>query len=274
MSHHSREAQKQAITDWLAKTRKGSKAASLSVHVPRNSNFDTAVSQPFSSGPNHSNPNATRYEMFSNPQNHKDAAASILTYVANATNFHPAGQTAAQTAQAWPAYISHLESFPGFSLQLADTTDAKEAQINVTAMIQDIKAAYNDVVDPDAANLEASIINMANSALVHVNVDDTNTGFIQSQVWTSTGTGSQVIVTIFYTTLHITRDINGKTTMENQEYTVNRVKLQVLSQVLVDDAQQLGAAIEKNSVDDWLAALSSPTSAAAARTLCFLKPKA
>lgn len=220
--------------------------------------YEIGVSQPFVTGPNTSDPNAPADVMYSDPKNHKDACASILTYSGTLTDFIPSAQTIEETAQKFPAYVTKVATFPGFTTERNDQTQSKKTEANIELMINDIKAVYNGVITADVQGIIDSIQNMANTVLSQVTADFSTSTFAQSSVWSEDGSNT-VKTTIFYTSLHLEKGKDGKQTWSSQEYTVNRTVFGVTGSYLVANAKQLAEMTGKTSLDEWGKKNASPT---------------
>ncbi|KAG0369039.1 hypothetical protein BC939DRAFT_500686 [Gamsiella multidivaricata] len=226
--------------------------------APRAPNADEAISQPFFSGVNTSDPAASALEIFRDPKNHVDATASILTFAGNKANFHPATQDISQAAQSYDNYIDKISTFPGFTLTFNERSQSFQSSVNIDLMIGDIKSAYEGVVEVDVTKVVDSVKRMANSVLSQSHADESRSLFNQMAI-KRTSASTAVDVSIFYTTFHMKKDKSGKKTYTEQSYSINRTVFKVNAAVLVANAETFAESILKTPIKDWLDDSSTPT---------------
>ncbi|KAG0204071.1 hypothetical protein BGX28_003882 [Mortierella sp. GBA30] len=200
---------------------------------------------------------ATPFEVFSNPKNHVDATSSILTYSANAANFHPASQDITECAKQYDSYIDNISTFPGFYLTFNHNTESHQTSKNVDGMISDIKNAYEGVLAVDVKKIVDSVNQMANSVLSESKSEASQSLFSQSAV-VATPNSNVVEVSIFYTTFSMDR-VKGKKNLVEQSYQINRTVFKVLTSVRTSSAGVFAEKVLKASIDDWLKSNNAPT---------------
>lgn len=225
--------------------------------IPAPTSADEVISQPFSSGNNPSDPNASNVDIFKNPNNHVNASSSVLTFCSNETGFHPATQDISESAETYDAYIQKVSTFPGFALSHNDTSRSLQTSIDAEVMIADIESVYEGVLTVDVKGITSSMQRMAQTVLSQSEAEESKSLFNQMSVNNVSSSG--VEIGIFYTTFSMKKNTDGKKVYTSQSYFVSRTVFLVNSAVLVANAEQLAQKIIGDPLDNWLNGNSSST---------------
>ncbi|KAG0321536.1 hypothetical protein BGZ97_011041 [Linnemannia gamsii] len=220
--------------------------------VPSDSNTEL-VAQPFyfsvqSSG-------ATGVDLWKDPANHADAAATVLTYSGKSVDFIPSLGLKGQ-ADKFNAYIKKISTFPGFVIENSQETGENVTSQNVDTMIGQIKNAYVGFASADLDSIVASVEAMANSILNKSSKESDKSIFSQDTV---SKTNNSTYITIFFTTLSMHENQQGKKTYIEQSYRIFRTLIRVNTTYLVTYAEKLDALIGDGGLPGWAAQGSSPT---------------
>ncbi|KAF9158705.1 hypothetical protein DFQ26_007319 [Actinomortierella ambigua] len=232
--------------------------------IPRDSKMEL-VSKPFTQDVKATG--ATGVSLFKDPRNHPDAVGTILTHAAKLTNFFPAKGLEDQSEQ-FGNYIVKVSSFPGFLLTFNEQSAQKHTNVNVNVMIDEIKRAYDGVIGADVNRVVASIKDMANSIANKSSDTADRSLFTQMAIIGKPG-DSSLYVTIFYTTLHMEVNKEGKKTYTSQSYKINRSVFKVLTSSLTLNAEKLSELLGNGNFDEWAKGATSP---GGKRMSCFEEP--
>lgn len=220
--------------------------------VPADTKTDT-VAQPFHF--NVQSTGATGVDLWKNPANHADAAATVLTYSGKQVDFIPSLGLANQ-ADKFNAYVRKISTFPGFVIENSQETGENVTSQNVDTMIGQIKNAYVGFATADLNGIVDSIEAMANSILNKSTTDSDKSLFSQDTI---SKTNNSTYITVFYATLHMHLDQQGKKTYIQQSYRIFRTLIRVNTTYLVTFADKLNSMIGDGDLDEWGKQASSPT---------------
>ncbi|KAG0298902.1 hypothetical protein BGZ96_004209 [Linnemannia gamsii] len=220
--------------------------------VPSSTKTDT-VAQPFYF--NVKSTGAAGVELWKNPANHADAAATVLTYSGKQVDFIPSLGLANQ-ADKFNDYVRKISTFPGFVIENSQETGENVTSTNVDTMIGQIKNAYVGFATADLDGIVDSVEAMANSILNKSSKDSDKSLFSQDTI---SKTNNSTYITIFYATLQMHQDQQGKTTYIQQSYRIFRTLIRVNTTYLVTFADKLNSMIGDGDLDGWDQQGSSPT---------------
>ncbi|KAF9367390.1 hypothetical protein CPC16_006565, partial [Podila verticillata] len=168
--------------------------------------------------------------------NHANAVGRIWTFCSDRTMFVPAMGMKGQ-ADKFPAYIEKISTFPGFYLEFNDQTTCKQTNDDINVIINEIITMYDGVLDVDIQAVLDSVTKMAETI---VNSSDKleDSVFTQMSI-TKPNNNQQLYVSIFYTTLKMEVNSQGKKTYSSQEFCINRSVFVVKSDFLTANALEL-----------------------------------
>lgn len=218
---------------------------------------EVAVSHPFFQGKDTSDPNSQGSALYSDPKNHANGVTSILAFCSAKTNFFPLTQTIEDNAKTYVAYANKVASFPGFTLVHADNTEATHNKADVDRLIEQIKEAYEGVVDVDLDKITTSIKNMVNSVVSQGRGEQEKCIFNQMVLKNDV---DKFYLSMFKTTLKMKRE-DGKRTCASQKYTISRAKWEVNTVYFLKYADKLAKEIIDCRNEEWLKSNTTPTSA-------------
>ncbi|KAF8927308.1 hypothetical protein BGZ47_002212 [Haplosporangium gracile] len=211
------------------------------------------VAQPFYS--NVAPRGARGVELFRNPDNHADAAAAVMTFASIKSGFRPALGLKGQAAQ-FNEYVRRIASFPGFFIDKMDVTGNQYTSSNVTLMISQVLSAYVGFGGADVNGVIQSVQRMANSILNKSSTESDKAIFSQDTINKSSNT---TYITIFYATLTMKVDRQGKKTYYDQSYQIFRTLIRINTTYLVIFAEELAAMLGDGGLSEWDRQGSSPT---------------
>ncbi|KAK3840296.1 MAG: hypothetical protein JOS17DRAFT_823986 [Linnemannia elongata] len=194
-------------------------------------------------------------ELFRNPANHADAAATVMTYSGTKAKFIPALGLKDQAAQ-FNAYVTRIASFPGFFTEKSEETGQKVTSTDVNIMIDQIKAAYVGFAASDLDGIVDSVQKMAKSILNKSSKESDKAIFSQDTIHKVNNTN---YITIFFAHLDMKETTSGKKTYVQQEYRIFRTVIRVNTTYLVTYAEDLAKMLGDGGLEDWDAQSSSPT---------------
>ncbi|KFH72838.1 hypothetical protein MVEG_00063 [Podila verticillata NRRL 6337] len=216
------------------------------MELPRVNANDHLVSQPMFSGiqevPLPTNP----VDLFRDPKNHANAVGRIWTFCSERTKFIPAMGLKGQ-ADKFPAYIEEISTFPGFYLEFNRQTGRKQTSNDINLIINDIKAMYDGVLDVNIQGVVDSLEKMAKT-IANSSSDKLEDSVFTQMSITKPNNNQQLYVSIFYTTLKMEVDTQGKRTYRSQEYYVNRSVFVVNTSFLTAYALDLSTLL---GMGDW-----------------------
>jgi len=194
-------------------------------------------------------------ELFRNPDNHADAAATVMTYSGTKANFIPARGLKDQAAQ-FNDYVKRISTFPGFFIEHSEETGQQVTSENIDLMIEQIKNAYVGFAAADLNGIIQSVNSMANSILNKSSEESDKAIFSQDTINKSSNTN---YITIFFATLDMKKDKHGKKTYVSQTYRIFRTLIRVNTTYLVTFAEELAQMLGDGGLGEWDAQGSSPT---------------
>jgi len=185
-------------------------------------------------------------DLFRDPKNHGNAVGRIWTFCSEKTGFIPAMGLKDQ-ADKFPDYIQKICTFPGFYLEFNRPTCRKQITNDINQLIDDIKTMYDGVLDVNIQDVIDSVSKMA-MTIVNSRSDELNdTVFTQMSITKPNETNS-LYVSIFYCTLMMEVDKQGKKTYRSQEYCINRLVFKVNTSFLTTYAMDLSTLL---GMGDW-----------------------
>ncbi|KAF9538835.1 hypothetical protein EC957_006183 [Mortierella hygrophila] len=211
------------------------------------------VAQPFYF--NVSPTEAKGVELFRNPANHADAAATVMTYSGTKAKFIPALGLKDQAAQ-FNDYLTRIGTFPGFVTVKSEETGQNVTSQDVNIMIDQIKAAYTGFATADLNGIVDSVQKMANSILNKSSKESDKAVFSQDTIYKEDHNN---YITIFYAHLDMKETTSGKKTYIEQTYRIFRTVIRVNTTYLVTFAEELAAMLGDGGLDEWDTQGSSPT---------------
>ncbi|KAF9369517.1 hypothetical protein CPB97_003541 [Podila verticillata] len=207
------------------------------IEVPRVNANDDLVSQPMFSGLKEELLPTNPVDLFRDPKNHANAVGRVWTFCSDRTGFIPAMGIKGQ-ADKFPAYIEQISTFPGFRLEFNSQTVSKQIPKDINLLINDIKTMYDGVLDVDMQGVVDSLNKMAKTIANSSSDKLEDTVFTQMSITKPNETNS-LYVSIFYCTLMMEFDTQGKRTYRSQEYYINRLVFKVNTSFLTDYAVDL-----------------------------------
>ncbi|KAF9090697.1 hypothetical protein BGX29_011336 [Mortierella sp. GBA35] len=172
----------------------------------------------------------------------------------------------ANAARTFDQYVIEVISFPGF-LRFNEQSSSFQLSINIDLMLNDIKSAYDGVVDLDPEKILESIQRMGDTVLYQSHAEESRSLFAQAAV-RAADDSTKVEISIFYTAFRMKKNTSEKKTYTEQSYTVNRTVFEVIPSFLIEAADDLSQTITKNSIGGWLGKTSSPTGGTKVKS-CF-----
>lgn len=237
------------------------------IELPHAGRDDDLVSQPFFDGLTQTPLPTNPVDLFRDPRNHENAVGRIWTFCSEKTGFIPAASIEGQ-ADKYDAYIEQISTFPGFYLEFSRKSARKHTSNNIDLMINDIKGMYDGVLDTNVQNIITSLTNMAQS-IIHSSHERVKDSLFTQMAITKPNNTGQLFVSIFYTTLMMEVDKQGKKTYRSQEYEVNRAVFKVNTAFLTAYAMDLSVLL---GMGDWGQAKAKMTSPmGGSKTSCFKK---
>lgn len=219
-------------------------------------------------GQDTSDPVAQGIAIYTELQNLPTAMASILNHSQTRANFHPADTPPEQLAAAFSAYVTEIDKNP--FLHLLDNSSDKQAfySKDYNLLIDQVVNLYKGVTSEDLNEIKTAISDMAKSVFGQEKSEQWKNIFSQSTIDLSNLENPQF--TLYYTSLHMYHDKDGKSEVSEQDYEVRRTTYLVLPDLIRANAATLQA-LDKKTVDGWLGESTSPEKSDA--TLCFeVKP--
>lgn len=217
-------------------------------------------------GKNDSDPNAQGIAIYKDPRNLPTAIASILNHTQNKAGFHPASIPADKLAAAFGSYVTEIDKTPFLHLVQNSSDKQKFESSNYNALIDRVVGLYDGVSSQDKEKIKQSIVDMAKSVFTQTHSEDWKNLFAQSTL-DFTDYGNPTFI-LYYTSLYMYHDKNGKSDVAKQEFEVRATKYQVLPEMIKAYAEKL-VTLDVQSVDNWLSDNTSPK--AQNIRLCFEK---
>ncbi|KAG0207128.1 hypothetical protein BGX28_001559 [Mortierella sp. GBA30] len=194
-------------------------------------------------------------ELWRNPDNHADAAATVLTYSGTKSGFIPSLGLKDQ-ADKFNAYIKRVSTFPGFFIVKSEETGEHVASQDINLMINQIRNAYVGFAEADVDALINSVQDMANSILNNSSKESDKSIFSQDTISKS---NNMNYVTIFYATLDMKEDKQGKKTYVDQKYRIFRTLIRINTTYMTTFAEELNQMMGDGGLGEWDEQGSSPT---------------
>ena len=216
------------------------------MELPRANSNDDLVSQPMFSGLKEEPLPTNPVDLFRDPKNHGNAVGRIWTFCSERTGFIPAMGLKGQ-ADKFPDYIHEISTFPGFYLEFNRQTGRKQTSNDINLIINDIKAMYDGVLDVNIQGVVDSLNNMAKT-IANSSSDKLNDAVFTQMSITKPNETNSLYVSIFYCTLMMEVDKQGKRTYRSQEYYVNRSVFKVNTSFLTAYAMDLSTLL---GMGDW-----------------------
>ncbi|KAG9065013.1 hypothetical protein KI688_002332 [Linnemannia hyalina] len=191
---------------------------------------------------------ASPVDIYSNPENHAAAAASILIFSANAVNFHPASQEPKALGQNLDPFVTKASTFPGF----------------LTAQVTDQNLALNGSL----TQFEKVIREKLNDPLTARAFRDLVPGYIQDEslkewilsliVLSKPEDSDTVNVRLTRVSLIIHSDNTQTAFIPEQTARIIVADHKVLTNVLVANADRFASSIPVYKVRDFIDFFASP----------------
>ncbi|KAF8975493.1 hypothetical protein BGZ52_008865, partial [Haplosporangium bisporale] len=140
-----------------------------------------------------------------------------------------------------------ISTFPGFYLEFNRQTGRKQTSNDINLIINDIKAMYDGVLDVNIQGVVDSLNKMAKT-IANSSSDKLEDSVFTQMSITKPNSNQQLYVSIFYTTLMMEVDTQGKRTYRSQEYYVNRSVFVVNTSFLTAYALDLSTLL---GMGDW-----------------------
>ncbi|KAG0236506.1 hypothetical protein BGW42_003412 [Actinomortierella wolfii] len=169
--------------------------------------------------------------------------------------FYPAA-TLENLSDKFNDYVRQVSTFPGFFLEKNERTEEHRTSENYDLMIKDIVNAYRGYGTGDVNLIAEQVENSAKSILHKSSKKSEKAIFSQDTI---TQINGMHYITIFYCTLKLDYTKNGKKTLVDQKYSINRSLIRINSSYLVTYAEKLEAMIGDGGLEEWGRSLSSPT---------------
>ncbi|MCF1502802.1 hypothetical protein L0F51_03345 [Afifella sp. H1R] len=215
-------------------------------------------------GDDNSDPQANDTEIYSEPENLPTAISSIMNHAQKRSNFHPASSPPEDLYERYNDYITEVDDTPFFHLEKHDYVKQTFYSKDYNKLIDQVVSLYDSVSAGDQEKIKEDITDMAKSVFGENKSEQWRNLFSQSTIDFSNLSRPRVF--IYYTTLYMRHEENGKSEVNEQEYMVHRTEYAVLSDLIHAYANEL-ASLDKTSVDDWLDDSTTPERESAA--LCF-----
>ncbi|MDE9535239.1 hypothetical protein [Xenorhabdus bovienii] len=151
-------------------------------------------------------------------------------------------------------YISGLDKTPFFHLTENDNVRQKFITSNYNDLINQIVSLYKSFSEADILEIKNDITGLAKSLSSGNSMETSKNLFSQTLV--DIRNPSIPKISIYYTTLEMKKK-TGKSTVETQSYTVNRVTYLILKDLISAHANTLHTLTVKD-IDDWIKESSSP----------------
>ncbi|MEQ9919592.1 hypothetical protein ABRQ09_01860 [Pectobacterium brasiliense] len=177
-----------------------------------------------------------------------------MTHTQNKANFHPASQSPKELANSYNGYINELDATPFFHLTESQTVKQSFRSKDYNVLIKQIVSLY-DVSPKDKEKLSNKIEDLAKSVFNQSSSERWDNLFSQSTIDISDPRKPTLL--IYYTTLHMKHQ-SGKSEVNEQDYTVNKTKYIVLSDLISAYADTLSGLV-KSDIDGWMKKSSTPS---------------
>lgn len=215
-------------------------------------------------GEDTSDPAAQGIQIYSETKNLPTAIASILNHSQDRANFHPASTPPEQLVAAFQTYVNEIDKNPFLHLLESSTDKQSFYSKDYNLLIDQIVNLYKGISSQDLNELKDAITDMAKSVFGQERSEQWKNIFSQSTIDMSDLENPKFMV--YYTSLHMVHNKNGKSDVSEQDYEVHRTSYIVLPDLIQAHADTL-AKLDKKSVDDWLDSSTSPERENA--KLCF-----
>ncbi|KAG0242798.1 hypothetical protein BGW41_003474 [Actinomortierella wolfii] len=153
-------------------------------------------------------------------------------------------------------YVRQVTTFPGFFLEKNENTEEHRTSENYDLMIKDIVDAYRGYGTGDVNLIAEQVENSAKSILNKSSTSSKRAIFSQDTI---TEINGMHYITVFYCTLEMYYKQDGKKTLIDQTYHINRSLIRINTSYLIAYAEKLEALVGDGGLSEWGRSLSSPT---------------
>ncbi|HBJ6432835.1 TPA: hypothetical protein MM852_003615 [Salmonella enterica subsp. enterica] len=203
--------------------------------------------------------------IYANPKNLPTAIASIMSHTQKKINFFPGHITSEEISTKFSDYIKELQSTPFFHLEKYADHKQKVYTKDYEKLIDQLSSIYDGLQSSEVQKIKESIVAMAKSVF----------GQSKSELWDNLFSQTTIDLSdpiypkirVYFTTLHMIHEENGKCEVSEQEYIVETMQFKVLSPLIQANASKL-VELDKTQIDTWMSASSSKHNTAV--RLCFM----
>jgi hypothetical protein len=206
-------------------------------------------------GTDTSDPEATGMAIYTETNNLPTAVASILNHTQQKANFHPADTNPEKLAAAYSTYIAEIDKNPFLHLLSSEQSKQSFQSKDYNLLIDQVVSLYKGVSSQDLDAIKSSISEMAKSVFGQEKSEDWKNLFSQATLDMSDLANPTML--IYYTSLHMKHEKDGKSEVSEQDYEVRKTKYIILPDLIKAHAGTL-AKLDKKSVDDWMSDSTSP----------------
>ncbi|CAK9890041.1 MULTISPECIES: hypothetical protein [Pseudomonas] len=249
------------VQNWVS-----SGASSYDLKTPGDTDQSAATARGVFLGYDSTDPQASGIAIYTDAQNLPTALASIMNHVQIRADFHPANTSPDKLAAAFSQYINEMDKCPFVHLNSNESTKQVFHSKDYNLLIDQISNLYSSLGSQDLDKIKKSITDMAKSVFGQKSSEQWKNLFSQSTLDMSDPHNPKLY--IYYTSLHMFHQQNGKSDVQEQDYEVRMTTYLVLPDQIKTYASSL-ANLDKKSVDDWSRSSTSPEDPGV--KLCFLK---
>ncbi|KAK3822998.1 MAG: hypothetical protein J3Q66DRAFT_366212 [Benniella sp.] len=205
-------------------------------------------------GVDNTDPNASGADIFRDPRNHATAAASVIGFASKQSGFRPKEQGLRTTLREFQAFHQKIVMFPGFML-----TQRPYSNLDLTGDLDQFKEQIS-----------------ANYVSIMGKADVAATAFVEqipeSAEPESSGTWTLVLVTIYddesnnifvdIASIEVEVSVNGdgSVSLRAQIAKLNQSTVQVITGVLIANADRFGSAIQTKKIETFKDELTTANS--------------
>lgn len=206
-------------------------------------------------GEDNSDPAAAGESIYTETQNLPTAIASILNHSQSRADFHPAITPPEELARVFGKYVTEIDKNPFFHLLTNESNKEVFNSSDYNLLIDQVINMYKGVSENDLNAIKTSISDMAKSVFGQKSAEQWKNLFSQSTLDLSNLENPRFY--LYYTTLHMYHNQDGKSEVKQESYEVQRTEYVILPDLIRANAPTL-ASLDKKSVDDWLSESASP----------------
>jgi hypothetical protein len=206
-------------------------------------------------GQDTSDPEARGEDIYTETENLPTAMASILNHSQQRANFHPADTPPDLLAAAFTAYVREVDANPFLHLESSENDKQAFWSSDYNLLIDQVVNLYKGVTSEDLNEIKTAIADMAKSVFGQSKSEQWKNIFSQSVFDMSDLENPKFY--LYYTSLHMKHEKDGKSEVSEQDYEVRATSYLVLPELIKAHADSL-AKLDRKSVDDWMSAATSP----------------